>query len=103
MAQFKSIVVTVTTAGTAVRVSSSDLHVKKIIVRPAAANTGNIFLGNDGAGDVALGTGLEMEPADPALVIGDLEIAGKDDTINLKDLWVDSSVNGEKLSVLYFY
>lgn len=103
MAQFKSGVVTVTTAGTAVRMSSTDLHVKKLVVRPAAANTGNIFLGNDGAGDVALGTGLEFEPADPALVIGDLEIGGKDDTFNLKDIWVDSSVSGEKLSYIYFY
>lgn len=102
MATFKSLVVTVTTAGTEVRISSTDLWVKKLIVRPAAANTGNIFLGNDGAGAVALGTGLEFEPADPALVIGDLEIGGKDDLFNLKDMWVDASVNGEKLSILYF-
>ena len=103
MAQFKSLVVTVTTAGTEVQVSTTDLFVKKLIVRPAAANTGNIFLGNDGAGAVGLASGLAMEPADPPLVIGDLEIGGKDDYINLKDLWVDSSVNGEKLTILYFY
>jgi hypothetical protein len=103
MAQFKSLVVTVTTAGTAVRMSSSDLRVKKLIVRPAAANTGNIFIGNDGAGDVDVSTGLAMEPADPALVLGDVEIGGVEDSINLKDMWVDSSVNGEKLTVLYFY
>lgn len=103
MASFKSMVVTVTTAGTAVRMSSSELWVKKIIIRPAAANTGNIFVGNDGAGDVAIGTGLELEPADPPVVIGDIELGGKDDYFNLKDMWVDSSVNGEKLSVLYFY
>jgi hypothetical protein len=103
MAQFKSGVVTVTTAGTAVRMSSTDLYVKKLIVRPAAANTGNIFLGNDGAGDVAIGTGLEFEPADPAITLGDLEINGREDSFNLKDLFVDSSVNGEKLSYIYFY
>lgn len=103
MAQFKSGVITVTTAGTEVRFSSTDLFVKKLIVRPAAANTGNIFLGNDGAGAVAITSGLAMEPADPPLVIGDLEIGGRDDTFNLKDLWIDSSVNGEKLTYIYFY
>ena len=103
MAEFKSLVVTVTTAGTEVRVSSTDLFVKKLIVRSAAANTGNMFIGNDGAGAVAITSGLALEPADPPLVIGDLEIGGKDDYINLKDMWVDSSVNGEKLTILYFY
>lgn len=103
MAQFRSGVITVTTAGSEVQMSTTDLFVKKLIVRPAAANTGNIFLGNNGSGAVALGSGLELEPADPALVIGDLEISGKDDSINLKDMWVDSSVNGEKLSYIYFY
>jgi len=101
MATLRSLVVTVTTAGTAVRASSTDLHVKKLIVRGAAANTGNIFIGNNGSGTVALASGLVLEPADPPIVIGDVEIKGIDDSINLKDLWVDSSVNGEKLTILY--
>lgn len=103
MAQFKSGVVTVTTAGTEVQMSTTDLFVKKLIVRPAAANTGNIFLGNNGSGAVALGSGLEFEPADPALVIDGIDIDGRSDSFNLKDMWVDSSVNGEKLSYIYFY
>ena len=103
MAQFKSLVVTVTTAGTEVRVSSTDLWVHKVIMRPLAANTGNIFVGNNGSDVVGIGSGLHFEPADPALVIGDLEIGGKDDMFNLKNMWVDSSVNGEGISILYFY
>jgi hypothetical protein len=102
MAQIRSMVVNVATAGTAVRASATDLWVKKAIVRGAAANTGNIFLGNNGAGDVEITNGLVLEPADPPVVLGDIEIGGKDDLINLKDLWVDSSVNNEKLTILYF-
>lgn len=101
MAQLRSGVVTVATAGTAVRMSATDLFVKKLIVRSAAANTGNIFIGNDGASDVAITTGLAMEPADPPIVIGDVEIAGREDSINLKDVWVDASTNGDKLTYLY--
>lgn len=102
MAVAKSFVRTVTTAGTEVRLSSVDLWVKQVIIRPLAANTGNIFIGNDGSGVVGVGSGLPMEPADPPLVIGNVSLAkGGDDYINLKDIWVDSSVNGEGVGVLY--
>jgi len=101
VAQLRSGVVTVTTAGTAVRMSATDLFVKKLIVRPAAANTGNIYIGNNGAGTVGISTGMHLEPADGPSVVGDVEIAGREDSINLKDVWVNSSVNGEQLTYLY--
>lgn len=99
MASFGEVNVTVTTAGTRVQVSSSDLWVKKIIVRGHAANTGHIYLGTVA---VSSSVGLQLKVGDPPIVIGDLEIEGKDDLFNLKNMYVDSSVNGEKLSILYF-
>jgi uncharacterized protein with beta-barrel porin domain len=101
MAQFATLNVTVTTAGTRVQVSTTDLWVKKIVVRGHAANTGHIYLGTS---TVSSTVGLHLKVGDPPLVIGDLESRGGiDDVFNLKNMYIDSSVNGEKLSILYFY
>jgi hypothetical protein len=99
MATFGTLNVTVTTAGTRVQVSSTDLFVKKIVVAGHAANTGHIYLGTV---TVSSSVGLQLKLSAAPTVIGDMEIAGKDDSFNLKDMYVDSSVNGEKLSILYF-
>jgi len=99
MAQFATLNKTVTTAGTRVQVSATDLMVKKIIVAGHAANTGHIYLGDS---NVSSTVGLQLKVGAPPLVIGDLEIAGRDDYFNLKNMWVDASVSGEKVSILYF-
>lgn len=102
MAVVRSFVKTVTTAGTEVQLSTTDLWVKQVIIRPLAANTGNVFIGNTGAGVVGIANGLPMEPADNPLVIGNVTGAnGGDDMINLKDIWLDTSVNNEGVGVLY--
>ena len=99
MATFATLNVTVTTAGTRVQVSTTDLFVKKIIVCGHAANTGHIYVGDV---TVSSTVGLQLKLSHDPVVIGDLEISGKDDTFNLKNMYVDSSVNGEKVSILYF-
>jgi len=99
MAAFHTLNVTVTTAGTRVQVSTTDLLVKKVIIAGHAANTGHIFLGTS---NVSSTVGLQLKVGAPPLVLGDIEIGGRDDFFNLKDMWIDSSVNGEKLSILYF-
>lgn len=96
MAIVRSFVKNVTTAGTEVQLSTTDLWVKQVIIRPLAANTGNVFIGNTGAGVVGIANGLPMEPADNPLVIKEDR-----DQINLKDIWLDSSVNGDGVGVLY--
>lgn len=99
MASFATLNVTVTTAGTRVQASSTELWVKKAIIRSDAGNTGNLFIGTV---TVSSTVGLHMEPADPPIVLGDLEIGGKDDFFNLEDLYVDASANAQKLTILYF-
>lgn len=78
--------VTVTTAGTAVQGPDVDCP-GGVIVRALAANTGKMYVGNDGAGDVASTTGFELDASEKVYI----------PVSNLKDLWVDSSVNGEKV------
>lgn len=99
MAIFAEINKTVTTAGTRVQVSTTDLYVSKIIVAGHAANTGHIYLGTVA---VSSAVGLQLKVGAAPIAIGDIEIAGKDDMFNLKNMYVDASVSGEKVSILYF-
>jgi hypothetical protein len=99
MATFGELNKTITTAGTRVQVSTTDLWVKKIIVAGHAANTGHIYLGTVA---VSSSVGLQLKVGAPPIVIGDIEFSGKDDKFNLKNMYVDASVNGEKVSILYF-
>lgn len=99
MATFGHLNKTVTTAGTRVQVSTTDLFVKKIVVAGHAANTGHIYLGDS---TVASTAGLHLKVGAPPIVIEAGQIGGKDDLFNLKDMYVDASVNGEKVSILYF-
>ena len=62
-----------------------------LMVKALLANTGNIFVGNDGAGDVTSGNGMELDAGDPIIFnyVGDLNT-----------IIIDSSVNGEGVSWL---
>ncbi len=99
MATFGTINTTVTTAGTRVQVSTVDLFVKKIVVAGHAANTGHIYLGTV---TVSSTVGLHLKVGAPPVVIEAGQVSGRDDQFNLKNLYVDSSVSGEKVSILYF-
>lgn len=79
--------ITVTTAGTAV--PGPDLQVNGDVLFIAHPdNTDTVWLGNDGAGDVSNTTGFPLK-------------AGANTTMrrvnNLKDMWFDADVNGEKI------
>lgn len=83
--------VTVTTAGTAVQADSADERVLWWWLRAHQSNTGeNIYVGNDGDGDVASTTGLCLNKADAPICI----------KCRLKDLWVDADTSGDKLTVM---
>lgn len=97
----RSLQKTVTTAGTAEALSSTSLRVKKAWIRPLAGNTNPVFIGNDGADDVTSSNGLVLEPADPALELGDVESGGVDQKVELSSVIVDVTTNGEGVSVLY--
>lgn len=82
---------TVTAAGTAVALGSGQVH-GPLTVKALVANTGYIYIGNDGAGDVASTNGFE-------LAAGDVIIFNH--VSNLSSLIIDSSVNGEGVSYIY--
>ena len=98
MAQFATANVTVTTAGTRVQVSTTDLFVKKVVLAGHAANTGHIYVGGS---TVSATVGLHLKVGAPPLVLDAPLIDGRTDSINLKNMYVDASVNGEKVSLLY--
>ena len=99
MAVFGEINKTVTTAGTRVQVSTTDLFVKKIIVAGHAANTGHIYLGTVA---VSSSVGLQLKVGAAPVPLEAPLVNGHADSFNLKNMYVDSSVNGEKVSILYF-
>ena len=78
---------TVTTAGTAVALGSVQIN-GPLMVRALTGNTGFMYVGSDGAGDVTSANGFELDAGEYII----FEWVG-----NLGSLWVDSSVNGEKV------
>ena len=76
---------TVTTAGTAVALGSASSQ-GPLMIMALIANTNNIYVGNDGAGDVTSANGLELASGD-AIVF---DFVG-----NLGSVWLDADTNGE--------
>jgi hypothetical protein len=61
------------------------------MVKALAANTGAMYIGNDGAGDVTSANGLELAAGDVVIF---------DWVANLGALIIDSAVNGEGVAWL---
>jgi hypothetical protein len=76
---------TVTAAGTAVPLGSQQIAAP-LMVKALSANTGLVFLGNDGAGDVTSANGMQ-------LAAGEMVIFNH--VANLSALYLDAAVNGE--------
>jgi hypothetical protein len=75
----------VTTAGA--EVQGPDVEGEGFFVRALSTNTGKMYVGNNGSGVVSSTTGYELSAGDQVYL----------DIPNLKLLWVDGSVNGEKV------
>jgi hypothetical protein len=80
---------TVTTAGTAVQLSASQVVNGPLMVKALDTNTGVVALGNDGANDVTVSNGIRLSKGEAIVYdfVGDLA-----------SIWVDSAVNGEGVS-----
>lgn len=77
--------ITVTTAGTAV--AGTNVEGKRFALKAHHSNTGVMWVGNDGAGDVTNNNGFPLSAGNTVEVYLD----------GLSALIVDASVNGEKL------
>lgn len=64
---------TVTTHGTAVALGSQPIN-GPLMVKALLANTNNIYVGNDGAGDVTSANGLQLDAGEVVIFsyVGDL-------------------------------
>ena len=82
---------TVTTAGTAVVLGTSQLINGPLMVKALDTNSGVVALGNDGANDVTVSNGLRLEAGESVIFdfVGDIA-----------SLYLDSAVNGEGVSWL---
>ena len=79
---------TVTAAGTAEALGAQSIQCP-LMVKALDTNTSTVYVGNDGAGDVASTNGLNLTAG---------EVVIFDAVGNLGSLMVDSAVNGEGVS-----
>jgi len=84
---------TVSTAGTAVQLATSNTWVRFVIVQSDYDNTGEVYVGGS---DVSSDNGIILQPGD-ALAIS----LSRGNRVNLADLYVDASADGQKVIVLY--
>ena len=81
---------TVTAAGTAVQLGTVLVN-GPLLVKALVGNAGDVYLGNDGAGDVTLSNGLELSPGDVVV----FEFVG-----TLGALYLDAANNGDGVAWL---
>lgn len=94
---------TVTTAGTAVALSSTTLKVSAVVVQALATNTGYIHVGDStvlAASLLGARLGIPSAGSTPASVVFSSAHFGGND-VNLEDFYIDSTVNGEGVSVTW--
>lgn len=101
------ITVTVTTAGTQVQVTT-DTDIKPIAVyfEALSSNTGQIYIGDSNVSSTAYFARLPIPSTSSApswSLTGASGGRAGSTGIQLSNIWVDSSVNGEKVQVTYLY
>lgn len=95
---------TVTTAGTPLQVSSTDLYVRQACFQCSSANTGTTcFMGTSAAKAVAA-QGITMAKPTATAVANPYcvgEVADRGAKLNLKDIWVDVASNADEVNVFF--
>ena len=91
-----SVVKNVTTAGTAERISSTDLYVTAVTFRAKKGNSNDIYIGDS---DVA-STYPDLD-ANQTVTFEAPIVNGHHSAINLKEIWIDVDTNGEGVDVWY--
>jgi len=98
-------VVTVTTGGTAVQVSTTSISTPSIVFQSASSNTGRVFVGDSAvtATPASSQSGALLNSAGDAISFsGDDGGMGAIRMLDASDFYVDAAVNGEKVLVTYF-
>ena len=79
---------TVAAAGTAEALGSGQVH-GALMIKALIGNAGQVYIGNDGAGDVTSANGIELASGDVMIF---------ETVANLSAVIVDSDANGEGVS-----
>lgn len=88
----------VTTAGTRVQLSTSNLYASSLIIRAKTANTGVIYVGDV---TVTSSIGMFLAAGESNELSGPPTKYGVPLQFNLKNIYIDSSVSGEGVIVEY--
>jgi hypothetical protein len=86
------------TAGTRVQLSTTNLYASSLIIRAKSANTGVIYVGDS---TVASSNGMFLAAGESNELSGPPTKHGIPLNFNLKNIYIDSSVNGEGVIVEY--
>ena len=90
-------IITVSSAGTAVQISSVDTPVTSIVLQADVDNTGNVFIGDS---TVSASNGIELTPGQSFELKSD-QIPRQDGELILSDIYVDAATNDDKVRVSY--
>lgn len=90
---------TVSTAGTAERLSDSDLWVYSFVCVPQADNTGSVYIGDHSIDNTA--TPIGPNDANKSFSWGGVGNGAIVSKRNLKNVWVDAAQNGDGIHVSY--
>jgi len=89
---------TVSAAGTQEQLTTSDLKVPTVLITAERSNTGYVYVGDNQVSSTAYGADLA---AGDSIRISSKEYGWADAKISLKDIWIDVSVSGDGVSVMY--
>ena len=91
-----SFVKNVTTAGTAERISATDIFVSSVTFRAKKGNSNDIYIGDASVADTYPDLDANQTVTFDAPMVG-----GSHTGLNLRDIWVDVDTNGEGVDVWY--
>jgi hypothetical protein len=94
--QLKTLVVTLTTAGTAYPLSTRWLPLGTVI-QPDAANTGSVFLGDS---TVSSATGFLITATQP-MRLQDVMSRGSSEDFHGPSIFAVGTINGDKIRIIY--
>lgn len=98
LAKIKALQKNVTTAGTAVQLTTSSINAYGCKIKAKSGNTGFIYVGD--ANTVSSSTGYELD-SDQTIDLSNLLGLDPSISIDLSNIWLNSSVNAEGVAVTW--
>lgn len=90
---------TITTSGTAIRVSATDLLVRSFVIQAKSTNTGVAYVGgSDVLASSANGIALTAGSSIAFVAVGERKDVNM---YNLTNFWVDTTNSGDKILITY--